>query len=393
MSALSPAPQPSAGTGTASRARVLPLPRLSGAEAAALNRMHRWRASLPLPGNETFSLRLLDIDVPLPPPDARLQLSFQLGHDRFQADLPRALMLDLMRSLDSELRLDPLPPPDLAALLLEGALLPLADAMERGLQRPLALHALEASETADAPAAPAAPFRTILLTGGGLHQLLRVAGEAPALARMLDGWPSGRRPLDALPLPGRVCLGNSLLTVGLLRSLRVGDAVLLQHVLCTLGTDGTASAARLHVAERLGAPVRRTAAGWCLEAPLQPIRRTSKVSENGSSADNGHPGTPTPVTHHSPGDVVGDKALDALPVRLVFEAGRLELSLGALRRLGAGSILQFEGEPGQVAILTGERRIGTGTLMDVDGRPGVRIDSFSDALEGDAGHPKGGAGA
>jgi len=352
--------------------------------------MHRWRASLPLPGNETFSLRLLDIDVPLPPPDARLQLSFQLGHDRFQADLPRALMLDLMRSLDSELRLDPLPPPDLAALLLEGALLPLADAMERGLQRPLALHALEASEADDAPAAA---FRTILLTGGGLHQMLRIAGEAPALARLLDGWPSGRRSLNALLLPARICLGNSLLTVGLLRSLRVGDAVLLQHAFCALATDGTASAARLHVAERLGAPVRRTAAGWCLEAPLQSIGRTSKVSENGSSADNGQPGTATPVAHSPSGDVLGETALDALPVRLVFEAGRLELSLGALRRLGAGSILQFEGEPGQVAILTGDRRIGTGTLMDVDGRPGVRIDSFSDELEGDAGVAKGGAGA
>jgi flagellar motor switch/type III secretory pathway protein FliN len=62
------------------------------------------------------------------------------------------------------------------------------------------------------------------------------------------------------------------------------------------------------------------------------------------------------------------------------------VTLGALRGMGAGSILQFEGDPGRVAIMTGNRRIGTGTLLDIDGRPGIRIDSFSEGLDGDADH-------
>lgn len=373
---------------------MLVLPRVSGAEVAELNRMHRWRAPLPLPGNETFSLRLLDVGAPPPPHESRLWLNLQLGRDRFEADLPRALMLDLMRSLDGELRLDPLPPPDLAALLLEGALLPLADAMERGLQRPLVLHALHAPEEDAEPATSAMmAARTILLSGGGLHQHLQLIGETAALNRLLDGWPSGQRLLHELPVRGRLCLGSTLLTVQLLRSLQVGDAVLLQHDSCALSPDGAAFIARLHVADSLGAAMRRTGAGWCLDAPLHPLERNSNVSENGSSAGDGFPATATRGARTAASDGLDETALDALPVRLVFEAGQLELSLGMLRGLGAGSILQFEGDPGRVAILTGNRRIGTGTLLDVDGRPGIRIDSFSDGLDGDAGGPIGGTGA
>lgn len=368
------------------QARDIALPRVSGAEVAELNRRHRWHALLPLPGNETFSLQLLDADAK--PPllhEPRLRLSFQLDQDLFEAGLPRALMLDLMRSLDKELRLDPLPPPDLAALLLEGALLPLADAMERSLQGPLILHALEAQDDRSGPkATPNVAVRTILLSGGGLHQLLQLAGEMPAMERLLDGWPTGRRPLRELPVSCHLCLGSTLLTVRLLRSLKVGDAVLLQHDACALSSNGTAFTARLHVADRLGAPVRSTAAGWCLDAPLHPLERKSNVSENASSAGNGFPSAGRQEARTTTGDMLDETTLDALPVRLVFEAGRMEISLGALRGMGAGSILQFEGDPGRVAIITGDRRIGTGTLLDIDGRPGIRIDSFSDGLDGDA---------
>lgn len=375
----------STGSRSAPEARVLALPRMSGAEAAELNRRHRWRAPLPLPGNETFSLHLLDALAPPPLPyEPRLRLSFQLGEDRFEAGLPRALMLDLMRSLDQELRLDPLPPPDLAALLLEGALLSLAEAMERRLHGPLTLHALEAQDDRAGPeTTPDLAVRTILLSGGGLHQLLQLAGELPAMGRLLDGWPTGLRPLREFPVPCRLCLGSTVLTVRLLRSLQVGDAVLLQHDACALSSSGNAFTARLHVADRLGAAVRSTAAGWCLDAPLHPLERKSNVSENASSAADGFPSAGTREARTTTGVVLDETVLDALPVRLVFDAGRLDVTLGALRGMGAGSILRFEGDPGRVAIMTGDRRIGTGTLLDIDGKPGIRIDSFSEGLDGD----------
>ena len=361
----------------------LTLPQLSRADAVRLNRRHRWRAPLPLPGNERFSLQLLEANAPPPSPEERLRLRFSVGGDRLEADLPRPLMLDLMRSLDSGLLLDPLPSPDLAALLLEGALLPLVDAMNSGTGRPVILDAL-----AEPDGISPGDRRTILLTGAGLHQLLAVAGTPDGLDRLLEGWRSGRRPLDGLPLPVRLCYGSTVLTRRLLRSLRVGDVVLAQRCDAVLHSDGTASAAALHVADSLGAVVRRAGTGWRLEMPLRALDRTNGVSENGSSPGSDHPGPNGPRTPDIPAAAsqgLGEAELDALPVQLRFEAGRLELSLGALRQLGAGSVLEFEGEPGQVAILCSGRRIGSGTLVSVEGHPGIRIDGFADGLDGGQG--------
>ncbi|MBE7212823.1 MAG: FliM/FliN family flagellar motor switch protein [Gluconacetobacter diazotrophicus] len=365
----------------------LALRRLSRAEVDRLNRLNRWRAPLPLPGNESFFLHLLDADAPSPPRDERLQLRFSVGGDRFAADLPRPLMLDLIQSLDDRLRLDPLPPPDLAALLLESALLPLADALDRGTGRPVVLETLSPAARNPSPDAATdlladGPWdrRTILLSGPGLQQLLALEGTSDGLEHVLAGWRGGRRPLHGLPMPVRLRYGSTVLTLGLLRSLRIGDAVLLQRNHAAPARDGSASAAVLAVADSLGATVRRAGSGWRLETPLRPLGWTDQdLSENGTAADGEHP-RKGPDTRTTP-----DADLDELPVRLRFEAGQLELGLGVLRGLGVGSVLEFPGEPGRVAILSGTRRIGTGTLVSIDGRAGVRIDGFSDGLDAGGG--------
>ncbi|MCQ8239614.1 FliM/FliN family flagellar motor switch protein [Rhizosaccharibacter radicis] len=368
--------------------------RLSAADAEALNRAHRWHAPLPLPGNETFSLHLFERPgVPSDPPGDWLRLRFSVGDDPFEAELPQALMLDLMRSLDGELLLEPPPAPDVAALLLEGALLPLVDAAERGLGRAVRLDTLEV------PSQPLKPEgRTVLLNGGGLNQLLLLCGAPDAVRRLLSGWPPGRRPMSKLPVSAAIELGSTVLTRRLLRSLRVGDAVLLQHDVCAPAADGGASVALLRVADRLGAVVRRAGSGWRLETPPRILGTTEHgVSENGSSASGSGaapgigpapggapPAGATPDGGRPSAPTLDGAALDELPVRLRFEAGRAELPLGTLRGLGAGSVLLIEGEAGRAAILVGDRRIGTGTLVSVDGRPGIRIDSFADWIDGGA---------
>lgn len=365
------------GVSANTRVLLLALPQLSRAEVARLNRVNRWRAPLPLPGNESFSLQLLDAGAPAPPRDERLRLLFSVGEDQFEADLPRPLMVDLIHSIENRLRLDPLPPPDLAALLLESALLPLVDAMERKMGKPVTLDTLT---EADERAVP--NMRSILLSGTRLHQILGIGGMSDGLERLLGGWRSGSRPLNGMPIPVRLFYGSTVLTVRLLRSLRVGDAVLLQHSETVLTQDGTASAAALHVADSLGATVRRIGSGWRLEAPVRSLDWTGQdVSENGSSADDHRIGQGIPEPRISDPRTLAETHLDELPVRLQFEAGRLELSLGMLRGLGAGSVLEFDGEPGQVAILSGGRRIGSGSLVSIEGRPGVQIDSFVDGLD------------
>ena len=73
-----------------------------------------------------------------------------------------------------------------------------------------------------------------------------------------------------------------------------------------------------------------------------------------------------------------DSDLDDLPVRLVFELGRVELSLGELQRLAPGALVPLArplDEP--VDIIANGRRLGRGTLVQIGESLGVRIVSLA----------------
>ncbi|SFF95577.1 type III secretion protein Q [Duganella sp. CF458] len=77
---------------------------------------------------------------------------------------------------------------------------------------------------------------------------------------------------------------------------------------------------------------------------------------------------------------VDDAALDQLPLALSFELGTLQLSLGQLRTLASGAVLQLsQGSADSIAIVCAGRHLGRGEAVDVDGRLGVRITSWSAA--------------
>jgi type III secretion protein Q len=66
--------------------------------------------------------------------------------------------------------------------------------------------------------------------------------------------------------------------------------------------------------------------------------------------------------------------LDQLPMALTLRCGTLELTLGELRCIGEGSVLQVAGiSPGHATLCHGERIVAEGELVDVDGRLGLQI--------------------
>jgi len=73
-----------------------------------------------------------------------------------------------------------------------------------------------------------------------------------------------------------------------------------------------------------------------------------------------------------------DPDLDDLPVRLVFEVGRVELSLGELQRLAPGALVPL-GRPLEepLDIMANGRRLGRGTLVQIGDSLGVRIVSLA----------------
>lgn len=69
-----------------------------------------------------------------------------------------------------------------------------------------------------------------------------------------------------------------------------------------------------------------------------------------------------------------DAQLDAVPVTLDFELGKVRMSLGEVRTLGSGVIVPLSGgSPASIAILSAGRRLGSGEVVDINGQLGIRI--------------------
>jgi type III secretion protein Q len=67
-------------------------------------------------------------------------------------------------------------------------------------------------------------------------------------------------------------------------------------------------------------------------------------------------------------------SLDQLPLALTLRCGRLELTLGDLRRIAAGTVLPVNGvTPGFATLCHGERVVAEGELVSVEGRLGLQI--------------------
>ena len=74
------------------------------------------------------------------------------------------------------------------------------------------------------------------------------------------------------------------------------------------------------------------------------------------------------------------EVLDDLPMRVVFEFGRSEMSLKELAGLGAGSIVALASPPGEpLSLLVNGRRIGQGEPVRIGDALGVRITRLFDA--------------
>ncbi|HOX43210.1 MAG TPA: FliM/FliN family flagellar motor switch protein [Myxococcota bacterium] len=84
----------------------------------------------------------------------------------------------------------------------------------------------------------------------------------------------------------------------------------------------------------------------------------------------------------------GGLQVGELPVRVVVEAGRLQLPVALLARLRVGDVLTFP-EPvlGPVELRAGGRLLGRGELVDVEGQRGVRLLELAGAGEGDRALP------
>jgi type III secretion protein Q len=310
---------------------------------------------------------------PLPLQDASRRCRLDITVD----DAPGAVILSsrvietVIAGLDPNQRLDRLDPPQLA-LLFELALCDELSMLEASLGARLAITSARAADDDGQNRATALAFAIAVdglgTLGGELllqpaqaimfSQFLdRCANPAPQAAKGKSIYP----PLpeeDTVPVAVGVRVAAATLAVGDIATLSPGDVVI---------ADQQAKTAVAVIAEHLVAPVELTAAGARIAAP--PTRARGSPWE--WSMKNGG-NSPQP-------DVAQKTNFDDIPVKLLFELGRIELSLAEIRQLAPGAIVPISRPlEDSVDILANGRRIGRGSLVQIGDSLGIRITRLFD---------------
>lgn len=237
-----------------------------------------------------------------------------------------------------------------AALLLE-------DAMSDVLNSAEALTGLELRFRKFISVPPdATSFEKVALRVGDHELPLRLSQEAAASLGYAAERIAAPRPLsDMLPVTVVVRMASVALSVADLRSLQAGDGLVI-------GEGDDAPVPQLIVAGTHTAPISRTGSTIEFLGPLRPIPKPKDTTMSDTATPDTEAEATTPLD------------LDALEVEVHVEAGMARLTLGDLRQLGAGAILDLAGPAdASVTLTVNGQRIGTGDLIRVADRRAVQI--------------------
>ena len=195
-----------------------------------------------------------------------------------------------------------------------------------------------------------------LPTGEAGMELLLDRHSSTLVAQALDELTTPNAVAAALPIPIRICRDGVELTLAQLRTLRPGDILMPARDLAR--PRGLIAV----VGERLHFQVEQDTQGFRLGAKLTEANATGEWFMQ------------DPTTASS-GEHVDEAALDQLPIRVIFEVGRLDMPLGEVRRLAPGYVLPLvKPSESAVDIVANGRKIGEGSLMKIGDSIGVRVE-------------------
>lgn len=197
------------------------------------------------------------------------------------------------------------------------------------------------------PASGATVYATLEADGLGLMLLAGLIGRATPATNEIDA--------DAVPVRIAACLGWAHLPAAELRSLAPRDTVFLDH--CLVSPDGELWLG----AGGQGLRVRRQDSSYLItQGWTSLMTETSQPQADAAAAE---PGAQTSLD------------LDAIPVRLTFELGERQITLGELKQLQPGETFDLERPlaDGPVLVRANGALVGTGELVEIDGRIGVTL--------------------
>ena len=277
-------------------------------------------------------------------------LELMIDDERGAAVLPLRL-LDTLVADPALTRL----PPEHAAIVLELMLADGLAALEATLGCRLSIINLRRLPEP----APRTSFG-LTLTVGDLGrvpcELALVPQDAVRLAAMLDRLAVPPSAALDFELPACLRVAAATLTLDGVRKLAPGDVVLVEQA-CRPDESAV-----LVIAEHLLAPAQIEPDGCRLTAPLAPGRQTTW---EWSMEDHIDPSKATRLE---------DAGVEAIPVRVIFELGRVDMPLKQLATLAPGALVPLVRPLDEALdIVANGKRIGHGTLVRIGDSLGVRI--------------------
>jgi type III secretion protein Q len=350
--------EPGCGRPPAALSGLTPvLPKIAFAQLQLLNAFYRCRCAL------DFRLlgRSATIAAAWPPPvgepSRRFRLKFTVDGVAGEAVLCGSLVDAITCAVDPQQPLVGLKP-EYAGVLVEFALRDELEALEQNLGCRFAIAALCPEPQAPASADPLVLSFMIAVEGVGRSwcELRLVGNAATNLVALLDRYAARLKAAAGLPVAVCVRVAAATLSVGEISRLSPGDVVLVEQC-CRKPRAAVAV-----IAEHLVAPVALTEAGG--ELVTAPMRGRGSAWEWSMENVAGKPSW----------DGEEDDVLDDLPVRLVFELGRVDLSLREIRQLAPGAVVALARPLEEsVDVVANGRRIGRGNLIQVGDSLGVRL--------------------
>lgn len=337
--------------------RPFPCPSVPGHALAPINRFHGsdWPVSLRLGEQE--------IHLAAAAPGRRsddgdcLALALAVGGAEAELRLPPRLVAAALAGFGSPGAAAGLDPAR-KALLIEAAFAEAFAELEARLGE-----AVELRASSGRSGESTLQFAVTLGPGAEPVEVAGIAGSSGLLTRLFSLLPERRALpgwLDPIPVPLSLRHAGVRLTLGDLRRARPGDALLFDRHLpageaCLLIGRHLAAAARIDggATHLQAAPVKARSSRW--------EWLMDDLDEEGPAAE-------------------AAAALDDLPVRIVFEFGRSEMTLKELAGLGAGSIVALPTSPDEpLSLIANGRRIGQGEPVRIGEALGVRITRLFDA--------------
>lgn len=259
-------------------------------------------------------------------------------------------------------------PAELRYVLLADALQPVAAALEAALRLHFEWSPGEPDDAELLPPLEAAARFTVAADGETWPWHGFVLFQDPsALDKLVPALPKASAGpvgtgFDGLRVPLAFRIGDSVLTIAEVRSIRPGDIVSVER--------WTAAGAGLVVQAELGGPAGRQliARAEGSRITVTQWRDTLMHRDELATAGEGDDAAGLPLDR-----------LDALEVALRFEVGHLTLSLGDLRNIGPGHVFDLT-QPlnrSPVRILAHGNVLGKGFLVAVGERLGVRVSEFA----------------